>query len=120
MVLLLSSIFLLLAPLSFLLVPSNIVIDVITVTMKEDSISPFSVKSKPKQVSLHNSITIQNMKELIKEKNNEAGNVLKFNTDSQGWNFLGRFGTQSGEILEVKGSNWDKKCKNIHFANLLF
>ena len=84
MVLLLSSIFLLLAPLSLILVPSNIVIDVITVIMIEDSISPFSVKSKPKQVSFHNSITIQNMKELFKEKNNEAGNVLKFNTDSQG------------------------------------
>ena len=84
MVLLLSSIFLLLAPLSLILVPSNIVIDVITVTMIEDSISPFSVKSKPKQISLHNSITIQNMKELIKEKNNEASNILKFNTDSQG------------------------------------
>ena len=88
--------------------------------MIEDSISPFSVKSKPKQISLLNNITIQNIKELIKEKNNEASNILKFNSDSQGWKFLGRFGTQSGEILGVKGSNWDKKCKNIHFANLLF
>ena len=33
---------------------------------------------------------------------------------------LRRFGTQPGEILEKKMSNCDKKCKNIHFANLLF
>ena len=52
--------------------------------MIEDSISPFSVKSKPKQISLLNNITIQNIKELIKEKNNEASNILKFNSDSQG------------------------------------
>ena len=56
-VLLLSSILLLLALLLLILVPSDI-IDVITVTMIEDSVSPLPAKSEPKQISPHNNITI--------------------------------------------------------------
>ena len=37
--------------------PSDI-IDVITVTIIEDSISPLPAKSEPKQISPHNNITI--------------------------------------------------------------
>ena len=59
MVLLLSSILFLLAPLLLILVPSNIIIDFIAVTMIEGSISPLIAKSKPKQISPHNNITIQ-------------------------------------------------------------
>ena len=51
--------FFLLAPLLSILVPSNIIIDFIAVTMIEDSISPLTAKSKPKKISPHNNITIQ-------------------------------------------------------------
>ena len=51
--------FFLLAPLLSILVPSNIIIDFVAVTMIEDSISPLTAKSKPKKISPHNKITIQ-------------------------------------------------------------
>ena len=56
----------------------------------------------------------------LRGKKNHGQWIFRNLTQSLMVKILRRFGTQSGEILEKKMSNCDKKCKNIHFANLLF